>query len=309
MSNNKKPPKRDEPNPSIRTLALISLVAIVIQFLGGIFIYYSIDNWGDRSSFGDMFGAIGTLFSGLAFAGVIYTILLQREELKDAAKSQQRLEQSLTEQSKALTETARLNSLSFFPSLNCRIQYDDSGLFFLIQNPSNLPAFFVDAWVIGIYDEDDVDIPTFLVKHVSKKEYREMKLNSTDEGFYGVYDRFFFPNFPQKQQNSIRVEFPSPPISFRALLQFSDVKGTNYHQLYWFFSEDNKKYRLGSLSPIVPIMWPIIEYKGKLDFKGLDNVPNYLTEFASFYNCSIPNSYINTEKYLDVEDRGEWKSI
>lgn len=32
-------------------------------------------------TFGDMFGSINALFSGLAFAGIIYTILLQREEL------------------------------------------------------------------------------------------------------------------------------------------------------------------------------------------------------------------------------------
>jgi len=33
-------------------------------------------------TFGDMFGVVNALFSGLAFAGLIYTILLQREELK-----------------------------------------------------------------------------------------------------------------------------------------------------------------------------------------------------------------------------------
>jgi hypothetical protein len=35
-----------------------------------------------RGVFGDMFGVVNALFSGLAFAGLIYTILLQREELK-----------------------------------------------------------------------------------------------------------------------------------------------------------------------------------------------------------------------------------
>lgn len=36
----------------------------------------------DRGTFGDMFGAVNALFSGLAFAGIIYTILLQRRELE-----------------------------------------------------------------------------------------------------------------------------------------------------------------------------------------------------------------------------------
>lgn len=35
----------------------------------------------DPGRFGDMFGAVNALFTGLAFAGLIYTIFLQREEL------------------------------------------------------------------------------------------------------------------------------------------------------------------------------------------------------------------------------------
>ena len=38
--------------------------------------------WADRGSFGDMFGAVGALFSGLAFAGVILTIYYQTQELR-----------------------------------------------------------------------------------------------------------------------------------------------------------------------------------------------------------------------------------
>lgn len=44
-----------------------------------------IDNFvpvGERGVFGDKFGAINSLFSGLAFAGLIVTLLFQKEELK-----------------------------------------------------------------------------------------------------------------------------------------------------------------------------------------------------------------------------------
>ena len=40
------------------------------------------EKWAERGVFGDSFGAINSLFSGLAFAGVIFTILLQRKELQ-----------------------------------------------------------------------------------------------------------------------------------------------------------------------------------------------------------------------------------
>jgi hypothetical protein len=38
-------------------------------------------NTTEQGQFGDMFGAVNALFSGLAFAGIIITILLQKEEL------------------------------------------------------------------------------------------------------------------------------------------------------------------------------------------------------------------------------------
>lgn len=61
----------------------ITMVVIVLTlFLGNlclIFLPYSKEA---RGTFGDQFGAVNALFSGLAFAGLIYTIILQRHDLK-----------------------------------------------------------------------------------------------------------------------------------------------------------------------------------------------------------------------------------
>ncbi|EAR13747.1 hypothetical protein PI23P_04597 [Polaribacter irgensii 23-P] len=54
------------------------LIIIITLALNWCFFYNDIN----RGTFGDMFGAANALFSGLAFAGIIYTILLQREDLK-----------------------------------------------------------------------------------------------------------------------------------------------------------------------------------------------------------------------------------
>lgn len=40
-----------------------------------------------RGQFGDQFGAVNALFSGLAFAGIIFTILLQRRDLKETRRA------------------------------------------------------------------------------------------------------------------------------------------------------------------------------------------------------------------------------
>ena len=45
-------------------------------------IHKNIDCSTERGTFGDMFGAVNALFSGLAFAGLIATLLYQKEELK-----------------------------------------------------------------------------------------------------------------------------------------------------------------------------------------------------------------------------------
>jgi len=79
-----------------------------------------------RGQFGDMFGAINALFSGLAFLGVVYAILLQkkelslqreelimtRAELRRAAEAQEASEEALSRQAASLRITAKLNGLN-----------------------------------------------------------------------------------------------------------------------------------------------------------------------------------------------------
>lgn len=73
------------------SLKLISISVLAIMFLavfayGGFIIYFSwpitLGNVDKAGAFGDSFGVLTSLFSGLAFAGIILTILLQREELR-----------------------------------------------------------------------------------------------------------------------------------------------------------------------------------------------------------------------------------
>ena len=106
---------------------IISIIAIILLF----FLYYLVvssffPNLNNRGLFGDMFGGINALFSGLAFLGIIYAIVLQkeeltlqrkeleltREELKKSVEAQQKSEQALTKQVDSMKKTAKLNGLS-----------------------------------------------------------------------------------------------------------------------------------------------------------------------------------------------------
>lgn len=72
----------DIDNPSTPRKLLLYVLLAWAGSAVGVYLLFLNFSWTERGQFGDMFGAINALFSGLAFAGIILTILLQREELK-----------------------------------------------------------------------------------------------------------------------------------------------------------------------------------------------------------------------------------
>ena len=66
----------------------IVFIGVVVIWIGSLILLKDFEK---RGTFGDMFGAVNSLFSGLAFAGIIIAILLQKREL-----SLQRKELELT---------------------------------------------------------------------------------------------------------------------------------------------------------------------------------------------------------------------
>ncbi|QOS80058.1 hypothetical protein JNUCC31_03680 [Paenibacillus sp. JNUCC31] len=65
----------------------ISAGVLVLWALSGLFISLWFGKPDGGGTFGDMFGAVNALFSGLAFTGLIYTIAVQRQELQTQSKS------------------------------------------------------------------------------------------------------------------------------------------------------------------------------------------------------------------------------
>lgn len=65
-----------------KNLVWIMLGGVVCLFLLNFCMVFFIPDENTRGTFGDQFGAVNALFSGLAFAGLIYTIVLQRRDLE-----------------------------------------------------------------------------------------------------------------------------------------------------------------------------------------------------------------------------------
>lgn len=71
-------------NTIVSMLTLLVLIAIVVAiwlWLPG-YLAPELTDIKDRGVFGDSYGAVTSLFTGLAFAGLVFTVLLQQREIK-----------------------------------------------------------------------------------------------------------------------------------------------------------------------------------------------------------------------------------
>jgi hypothetical protein len=113
--------------PRIRTALATAGGIVLLQCAIGGAIYFGLPDWQTRGQFGDLFGAVNATFSGLAFAGLIYAILLQRndlalqrvelqltrEELQRSAAAQEQSEIALRAQAEAAATSAKLAATNF----------------------------------------------------------------------------------------------------------------------------------------------------------------------------------------------------
>ena len=77
MSNN----KANNDNTNYWPLIILSVGVVGLFALSWWWLTVTINNPEKQAQFGDQFGAVNALFSGLAFAGLIFTIILQKKEL------------------------------------------------------------------------------------------------------------------------------------------------------------------------------------------------------------------------------------
>lgn len=154
-----------------KTLIITSIIVVLIWAISGVSVYYWGKDWSERGTMGDMFGVINSLFSGLAFAGLVFTIILQRQEittnreeiemnrkeLHKSVRAQQKTQQALQDQARQTHLTARVNAMSTV------INYYNTQ----IINPNNPPEMIekarekrralikqIDGLIEGLNDSD-----------------------------------------------------------------------------------------------------------------------------------------------------------
>ncbi len=73
--------------------------------------HFGLQGLGSVGVFGDQFGAVGALFSGLAFLGLVYSVILQRRDLDRSIKEMEKSADAQTAQVKLGAVSALLASL------------------------------------------------------------------------------------------------------------------------------------------------------------------------------------------------------
>lgn len=145
-SNNKS--SEESKNDLWRTLLCAGLAVFAIWLLSWVLIDLCISECNDRGTFGDKFGAVNALFSGLAFAGLIVTLLYQKEELKlqreELAQTREELKgqrEEFEEQNKTMKRQRFENTFFNMLSLQQEIVANLSFEYYASPNirPHNIP--------------------------------------------------------------------------------------------------------------------------------------------------------------------------
>lgn len=74
--------RREEFFLSFKGLLALLAATCIVWLVYAIFVSITVTDWEKRGQSGDMFGGITALFSGLAFAGLVYTLFVQKKELQ-----------------------------------------------------------------------------------------------------------------------------------------------------------------------------------------------------------------------------------
>jgi hypothetical protein len=109
------PKEKDRPRFSTRTALCVAAGVVALWALTPFAMRLFVENdLGKLGQAGDLFGSVNALFSGLAFAGVIVAILLQREELTLQREELTLTREELTKSAKAQDESQKALNKSIY---------------------------------------------------------------------------------------------------------------------------------------------------------------------------------------------------
>ena len=182
-----------ESNWKYIVIFLLALLVVVVLCYVNYRYAYKLDK-DERGIFGDMFGAVNALFSGLAFAGLIVTLIMQHDELKLQRKEISQTNQELAaqkiefeKQNKNLQTQRFENTLFNMLSTQQRIV---DGLIYEHQKGTRVFKSFYNETYISAAPRARCGIRSF-IKDYGLKHYRQV----TEISIFNVYFRHLYRIF------------------------------------------------------------------------------------------------------------------
>lgn len=176
----------------------------------------------------------------------------------------------------------------------------------------------MDILALGLYDNKDHDFLKFVVEHVREDHVEQSRGITLEGSYYSVYEHLFYEVVPHNRRVDVPLGFPSGVDTVYALVQFRDILGHNYYQLYFFFTLGGARegrLRLGMMDSSATIPQPRIGYERgssglmTLNIWAGEILPEMIEgDFRPMFSASIPAGFLKPP-YEGPEDRGEWHDI
>lgn len=268
---------------------------LIIAFIFPFAINYFFSDWSKSGTFGDTFGALNALFSALALAGVIVTILIQRTELKN-----QRIELSL--QRNEMKETRKEFLLNRTTTLvyNQLDRFEKALSEFIIRAPNGTPLKGNDA--VLYLDENKYSVNKPYDK--PEDEYKaEMKTSIIQ--LLKIYSR-----------NKSEIEKLSHSVSnsvdvLKRLVYKTDLEIEELNDLKNLFFVNIGFINMGVIERIVEVADNQLKYLEAKDYldNGLDigaiiHAEIFLSSVSEFYNLKLTKENFKKNKSNWIDSLG-----
>lgn len=295
----------------LRTLIIIILFLWIISAFISWFIF---KDWKESASFGDTFGGINSLFSGLALAGIIYTIFLQktelslqRKELKYTREELKRTAIAQEDSAKSMTMQIRLTN---FPYLEFDSEINNDEKCITIKNRTNNVAFDIAISIFCFIPEDEYPFSKYIEKNISESyKKRALGISLLDDHLWSISDVGYYPSISKNKKIIIPLKFPIDFGVYSMFVQYKDVLGNNYSNLINFNSFqdyetiDDKPFSGIRIRPEFPVITDRINPNDKK--KTGDNVPKFINEFIKIDKSSIGLGLLKNAKFISNDFK--WK--
>ena len=210
----------------IKTFIMSGLVIVAFTIIYWVIMYAlyktkTCESWLEPNEFGDMFGFLSCLFSGLAFAGIIVTIRqqsfdleLQRNELRRANEEAASQTKQFEEQTKQFKEQIALSQrsqeqdefyrrLSFLKQLESEIIYKWEGRAIKAETARAMQQSGIEA--IELYYDDNIELIQKIIEQYDDLAYWISSRRLITESMI-VWMRAFFSLCKDLDNNITNIE-------------------------------------------------------------------------------------------------------